>query len=143
MKNSHSLRIQRLFIELIHPHLLRVRNTITLTCSVTTAASTSMLLLRVRHLNSPWPWLDLNCRQMHSTTLYRPYADRIPDTISHSSVFCCHATNPLLSISGEMRCFFGILYATAHCYCVTMEVLTPNTLQYLTEVYHNNNSKKE
>jgi hypothetical protein len=29
-----------------------------------------------------------------------------------------------------LRCF-GILCATAHCYCITMEVPTPNTLQYV------------
>jgi hypothetical protein len=42
---SRSLRTQRLFIELIHQHLLRVRNTATITCSITITASTSMLIL--------------------------------------------------------------------------------------------------
>jgi hypothetical protein len=86
-----------------HSSTLRVRNTVTVTCSITTAPSTSILLLPSAAATSR---LDPNCRQMHSTTLYRPYVDRIPDTISHSSVVCCHATNLLLSISGEMRSLF-------------------------------------
>jgi hypothetical protein len=62
------------------------------------------------------------------TLLYRCYVDRIPDTIPHGSVptiptVHCYTTNLLLSISGEtLLCSFGLLYTTAHCYCITMEV---------------------
>jgi hypothetical protein len=94
--------------------LALIHLTITVTCSITTTASTSM-----RHLNCPWPWLDLSClqRRLSQDCLFctcsklcscTRYADRIPDTIPRGSFTAvqtvrCYATSLRSLFSGEIQ----------------------------------------